>query len=90
MTSVIEIERNLKTKARHDVHQEGGVCLVCWDLLISFYFYNRCHDVRYNGHILCACVAPALSSLTCEMCYDNEEAALNAVLPFDSSWLKSS
>jgi hypothetical protein len=23
------------------------------------YFYNGCHDVRYNGRILCARVAPA-------------------------------
>jgi hypothetical protein len=23
------------------------------------YFYNGRHDVRYNGHILCARVAPA-------------------------------
>jgi hypothetical protein len=25
-----------------------------------FYFYNGRHDVRYNGRILCASVAPAL------------------------------
>jgi hypothetical protein len=42
----IEIERNPKIKARHDVRQEGRACLVCWDLLSSFYFYNRCHDDR--------------------------------------------
>jgi hypothetical protein len=34
-------------------------CLVCWDLLVSFYFYNGRHKVRYNGRILCARVAPA-------------------------------
>jgi hypothetical protein len=31
-----------------------------------------------------------LSSLTCEMCHDNEEAALNVVLLLGFSWLKSS
>jgi hypothetical protein len=28
-------------------------------LLVSFYFYNGRHKVRYNGRILCARVAPA-------------------------------
>jgi hypothetical protein len=54
----VEIERKPKIQARHDVRQEGRACLVCWDLLISFYFYNRCHDARYNGRILWARVAP--------------------------------
>jgi hypothetical protein len=63
MTSVVEIERNPKIKACHDVRQEGRACLVCWDLLISFYFYNRCHDARYNGHILCARVARVIQIL---------------------------
>jgi hypothetical protein len=39
---------------------EARACLVCWDLLVSFYFYNGRHKVRYNGRILCARVAPAL------------------------------
>jgi hypothetical protein len=33
--------------------------MTCFDFRVSFYFYNRCHDVRYNGRILCARVAPA-------------------------------
>jgi hypothetical protein len=47
-----------------DVSQQGStfrqVVRAClWDLLVSFYFYNRRHNVRYNGRILCARVAPA-------------------------------
>jgi hypothetical protein len=48
--------RPSKINARCDVRQEVRACLVCWDLLVSFYFYNG----RHNERILCARVAPAL------------------------------
>jgi hypothetical protein len=35
--TAVEIERNPKIKARHDVRQEGRACLV----MISFYFYSN-------------------------------------------------
>jgi hypothetical protein len=37
----------------------GTHTLVCWYLLVSFYFYTGRHKVRYNRCILCARVAPA-------------------------------
>jgi hypothetical protein len=43
-----------------DPNIRGTRALVCWDLLVYFYFYNGRHKVRYNGRILCARVAPAL------------------------------
>jgi hypothetical protein len=52
--------RNIKKLI--DLNLRVHVCLVCWDLLVSFYFYNGRHKVRYNGRILCARVAPALVS----------------------------
>jgi hypothetical protein len=57
--SVLSDRRQTKINARHDVRQQVRACLVCWDLLVSFYFYNGRHDMRCNGRILCAHVAPA-------------------------------
>jgi hypothetical protein len=51
--------RPSKIIARHDFREAVRACLVCWDLLVSFYFYNGRHDMRCNGRILCARVAPA-------------------------------
>jgi hypothetical protein len=56
--------RPSKINARHDFRQAVRACLVCWDLLVSFYFYNGRHNMRCNGRILCARVAPALGSVS--------------------------
>jgi hypothetical protein len=43
-----------------DPNIRGTHALVCWDLLVSFYFYNGRHKVHYNGRILWPRVAPSL------------------------------
>jgi hypothetical protein len=55
----VEIERNPKIKARHDVRQEGRACLICCDLLISFYFYSNVIAL-VTTDAFCARVAQAL------------------------------
>jgi hypothetical protein len=53
--------RSRNRKKPIDLYIRGTHALVCWDLLVSFYFYNGRHEVRYKGRILCARVAPALN-----------------------------
>jgi hypothetical protein len=66
--AIVDPESVADTPLCLDMHRQssastvrGTRVLVCWDLLVSFYFYNGRHKVRYNGRILCARVAPAIA-----------------------------
>jgi hypothetical protein len=61
MTDVAEDTTQLQNAVRSILSaMEPGESVVIASLV---YFYNGRHDVRYNGRILCAHVAPALDTI---------------------------